>query len=211
MIRLLGLWAVLAAAAVALRESEHFVFVSAGALAIAVAAVPLFKPTKPRDKLGLRVVCVSDTHGHHRELRVPPGDLLIHAGDWTHFGKKSDAIDFNQWLGELPHRHKVVVNGNHESNAMWAKSTPNLITNATFLKNGATVLTDSSAGRNLRVKIHGTDFFWPSADGSNPYFDYIQPDVDILVAHGPAKGCVDSGTGCTALLKCVKRVKPALV
>jgi hypothetical protein len=31
------------------------------------------------------------------------------------FSKSMKAIDdFNEWLGELPHRHKIVVPGNHE-------------------------------------------------------------------------------------------------
>jgi predicted phosphodiesterase len=31
----------------------------------------------------MRIVLISDTHGLHRQLEVPPGDLLIHAGDFT--------------------------------------------------------------------------------------------------------------------------------
>ena len=31
----------------------------------------------------MRIVCIADTHELHRELAVPPGDLLIHAGDIT--------------------------------------------------------------------------------------------------------------------------------
>lgn len=39
------------------------------------------KPDPQRPSLGLRVVCVSDTHGRHRNVVVPDGDVLIHAGD----------------------------------------------------------------------------------------------------------------------------------
>ena len=60
--------------------------------------------------LGLRLVCVSDTHGRHRHVNVPPGDILIHAGDFTHFGKEKDVTDFNDWLGEQDHSHKIVIN-----------------------------------------------------------------------------------------------------
>jgi hypothetical protein len=28
-------------------------------------------------------VLISDTHAMHREIEAPPGDLLIHAGDFT--------------------------------------------------------------------------------------------------------------------------------
>ena len=71
---------------------------------------------------GLRLVLISDTHGMHRKLgKIPDGDVLVHAGDFTRFGKLEDAIDFNAWLGEQPHAHKVVVFGNHECNADWAR------------------------------------------------------------------------------------------
>jgi hypothetical protein len=42
---------------------------------------------------------MSDTHELHRELDVPHGDILIHAGDFTTFSKSATAIlDFNEWL-----------------------------------------------------------------------------------------------------------------
>jgi len=86
-----------------------------------------------RDKLGVRVVCVSDTHGRHADIKVPDGDILIHAGDFTHFGKKKDVIAVNEWLGTLPHKHKIVVNGNHEKNAEWKKDTAKLLSNCRLL------------------------------------------------------------------------------
>ena len=41
------------------------------------------------------------------------------------------------WLGELPHAHKVVVEGNHECKAPWKDDTHAILTNATFLRNEA--------------------------------------------------------------------------
>ena len=35
---------------------------------------------------------------------VPPGDILIHAGDFTNYGRKEEVEKFNAWLGSLPHR-----------------------------------------------------------------------------------------------------------
>ena len=53
------------------------------------------------------IVIASDTHGLHRELDVPPGDLFIHTGDFTMMSRSiSEIEDFNEWLGELPHRWK---------------------------------------------------------------------------------------------------------
>jgi hypothetical protein len=47
----------------------------------------------------LRCVVISDTHGHHRELRVPDGDVLLHCGDFSNRGRLAEVRDFNEWLG----------------------------------------------------------------------------------------------------------------
>src|ERR1035441_113914 len=71
--------------------------------------------TQQRTTDSLTIVAISDTHELHREVEVPPGDLLVHAGDFSMFSKSASAIlDFNEWLGELPHRWKILVPGNHE-------------------------------------------------------------------------------------------------
>ena len=38
------------------------------------------------EKKHLSIVCISDTHGKHRSLVVPDGDVLVHAGDITSKG-----------------------------------------------------------------------------------------------------------------------------
>jgi len=41
---------------------------------------------------------------------VPPGDLLIHAGDFTFYSKRPRRYrNFDLWLGELPHRYKIII------------------------------------------------------------------------------------------------------
>lgn len=105
--------------------------------------------------LGLRVVMISDTHGGHRAIPggVPEGDILIHAGDFTRFGREDDARDFNSWLGELPHRHKFVVNGNHEHNAEWQKDIHAIVSNATVLVHeGAQVELEVKGGEDAKVE-----------------------------------------------------------
>jgi len=61
----------------------------------------------------IRVVCISDTHDH--TVEVPPGDLLVHAGDLTHDGSVRAIQKQLDSIGAQPHRHKVVVCGNHDS------------------------------------------------------------------------------------------------
>ena len=63
----------------------------------------------------LRIVCISDTHGKHWDIlpHIPPGDILVHAGDFSYKLKVTDKgwvdkiLDFNTFLGALPHPHKV--------------------------------------------------------------------------------------------------------
>ncbi|CAK4628233.1 unnamed protein product [Aphanomyces euteiches] len=87
----------------------------------------------PSATAALTVVCISDTHGRHRELIMPPGDILIHAGDYTRFGRREDADDFNAWLTTLPYETKLVVQGNHEANAPWKAEAKLVLSNATLL------------------------------------------------------------------------------
>ena len=135
------------------------------------------------------VVCISDTHNNHRKIKLPPGDLLIHAGDFTKFGKDEHALDFNLWLSEVPFEHKVVVVGNHEcSNLRPPTKFKEAITNATFLWQQSHTI--------KHWKIFGTSFFWPfREEDTNPYFDQIPLDTNILVVHGPPKGILDNGLG----------------
>ncbi|CAH1108078.1 unnamed protein product [Psylliodes chrysocephalus] len=73
-------------------------------------------PSKPVESDKLRFVCMSDTHSLIRNLTysIPEGDIFVHAGDFTKCGQKDEVIQFNEWLGTLPHKHKIVIAGNHE-------------------------------------------------------------------------------------------------
>ncbi|KAI9832699.1 MAG: hypothetical protein M1826_001256 [Phylliscum demangeonii] len=66
----------------------------------------------PPHQPAVRVVCISDTHGHTAPL--PDGDLLIHAGDLANDGTADEIQAQLDWLRSLPHGEKVVVGGNHD-------------------------------------------------------------------------------------------------
>ena len=178
----------------------------------------------------LRVVAISDTHGMHASLNVPPGDILVHGGDFTRFGSQTDAIDFNIWLGTLPHLHKFVVFGNHEVNAPWRDQAAEILTNATLLCNSSASLErlKSSHGREIHsdgatsssqrpLCIWGTDFYWPvvAEEGRcffEPPYAHIPAGIDLLLTHcPPAVPGVDDGVGCGFLLDHVRRARPQSV
>ena len=62
----------------------------------------------------MRIVAISDTHLKHNDLDVPDGDILIHAGDSTKRGQLEQIESVNYWLGTLPHKHKIIIAGNHD-------------------------------------------------------------------------------------------------
>ncbi|KIM57089.1 hypothetical protein SCLCIDRAFT_131263 [Scleroderma citrinum Foug A] len=59
-----------------------------------------------------RFVCISDTHSSI--FRVPPGDVLIHAGDLSSFGSLSQLTRTTDWLKSLEHPVKIIIAGNHD-------------------------------------------------------------------------------------------------
>jgi len=73
-------------------------------------------PSSPPPENKLRFVCMADTHSltSHLKQNIPHGDVFIHAGDFTRCGSISEVREFNTWLNKLPHKHKIVIAGNHE-------------------------------------------------------------------------------------------------
>ncbi|GBG35077.1 Metallophosphoesterase MPPED2 [Hondaea fermentalgiana] len=69
-----------------------------------------------RNPITMRLVILSDSHCQHEELRsLPDGDVLVHAGDFCSAGGVEEARQFVDWMTSQPHRHKVLVAGNHRT------------------------------------------------------------------------------------------------
>ncbi len=60
-----------------------------------------------------RFVCISDTHNAtpNGALKLPKGDVLIHAGDLTNQGSFSELKKMVKWLEEADFEAKIVVAG----------------------------------------------------------------------------------------------------
>jgi Icc-related predicted phosphoesterase len=164
----------------------------------------------------LRLVLLSDTHQLHREVEMPDGDLCIFAGDFTFFSKSLKAIlDFNDWLGELPHR-AVVVPGNHEFFLESDPSRRSLISNATVLINEGIEIQGLRIWGSPVTPLYGGAFGLSSAEERRRLYAQIPEDTDVLVSHGPPYGILDSSpgsgvhSGCRELFDAVMRVRPRL-
>ena len=64
----------------------------------------------------MRITHISDTHNKHNKLdcKLPGGQLLIHSGDISSLGRKSEVERFIKWFGKQDYTHKVFIAGNHD-------------------------------------------------------------------------------------------------
>ena len=165
-----------------------------------------------------RIVCISDTHEQHDRIFVPVGDLLIFAGDMSLMGEEKEIRRFNNWLGYLPHPHKVVIAGNHDW--MFEKRPAEaeaLITNATYLNDSGCVIEGLKIwGSPVQPEFCNWAFNRRRGLEIDRHWRMIPDDADILVTHGPPYGVLDTShpgghhLGCTDLMKAVDRVNPKL-
>lgn len=167
----------------------------------------------------LKIVCISDTHMRHQSLNVPDGDMVIHAGDCTVMGTLPELVSFSNWFSKLPHKHKIMISGNHD----FIFERDNGLARGS-LHESIVYLQDSMVTLNNGIKIWGSP--WQPWYGGWAFnlnrgeelkrkWDLIPDDIDILVTHGPQHGILDftdSGehAGCEELKIAVERVKPRL-
>lgn len=143
----------------------------------------------------MRIVLLSDTHELHRDVDVPIGDLLIHAGDITFFSRNREALaDFEDWLGEQPHRYKVVIPGNHDG-LLENVAGRAQITNAHLLvDSGLNIAGLHIWGSPVTPHAH-TPFGIPHPDDRTAHWAAIPHNLDILITHGPPYGVLDCAPG----------------
>jgi Icc-related predicted phosphoesterase len=175
------------------------------------------KNARATSSAAIRLVLISDTHELHRELDVPDGDVLIHAGDFTMFSQSHRAIDdFNDWLGELPHHHKVVVPGNHEFFLEADPSRRSLLRNATVLINEGVAIEGLRIWGSPVTPLYGGAFGLSSADDRGRLYARIPQETDLLITHGPPYGILDAAPGAgfhagdRELLDAVRWLRPRL-
>lgn len=137
----------------------------------------------------MKLVCISDTHLEH-DFAVPPGDVLIHAGDATNQGTEAEVWRFAEWFHALPFKHKIFVPGNHDF--LFMEKAP--LARTIMQAEGLHVLIDQP------VTIEDYEFYgspWVPRFGDwafmksewaleNHYLDHPIPrELDVLITHGP--------------------------
>jgi Icc-related predicted phosphoesterase len=148
----------------------------------------------------MKIVHISDTHDLHKHIDMPDGDVLIHSGDWfKDRGTLPGLKLFADWIQAQPHKHKIVIAGNHDFPAQDNEAD----TSSTFKYRDINYLKDS------RLEIDGVKFW--GAPWQPEYFNWafnlprdgwrlkkhwsmIPDDTDVLITHGPPHGILDDAS-----------------
>lgn len=142
------------------------------------------------------LVFFGDTHELHREVNIPAGDVLICTGDFTMFSKSLRAIqDFDEWLGEQPHRYKLIVPGNHEFFLEADSQRRSLLSNAQVLIDEAVTIEGLCFYGSPMTPLYGGAFGKSSSSERSQHWSKIHDDTHILVTHGPPHGILDLSPG----------------
>lgn len=137
----------------------------------------------------MKLVAISDTHGRHREVVLPPGDVLVHAGDITRNGEFDTIVDFADWMASQPHAHKIAIGGNHDACLDISQTKFDGSARRALEDRGIHYLLDAS--RTLDgVKFYGSPWVpnlatWAFYDRNRDQFEDAPKDIDILITHSP--------------------------
>jgi Icc-related predicted phosphoesterase len=158
---------------------------------------------------------IADTHRRHRELTIPPCDILIHAGDMCSFRKDDlgTLADVDDWFASLPARHIVCVAGNHDFP----------MEDQSFTFQHATELRDQHIELE-GLKLYGSPWcpflagfaHYRDDDGLIEAWTRIPTGLDILITHTPPEGILDMPSdgkthlGCEHLSQALARTLPRL-
>lgn len=184
----------------------------------------------------IRIVCISDTHGRHRDIALPAGDVLIHGGDWTKSGEIGTVQDLMDYFDNSGFPHVLCVAGNHEVTLQpsfydehWDRFHPQgkfdtKIARKIVQQSRCIYLEDAvySVGD---VQFYGSPwspiFFEWAFNASRgkemkTIWDKIPSTIDVLITHGPPLGRGDYchsriRAGCYDLMCAVQeRIQPRL-
>jgi len=165
----------------------------------------------------MKVVCIADTHEMHRRIRLPKGDLLIHAGDFTWVGKEEPTLDFLGWFETQPFDYKIFLSGNHDFYFEHGRNTRHI------RQRDFNYLVNESVTINRRFNIWGSPFtpefmnwaFMKTPSEIERVWNQIPDGLDILITHGPPFGILDQTqagfhAGCPKLLEAVQFKRPKI-
>lgn len=167
----------------------------------------------------MKIVIISDTHSAHRDVDLPEGDVLLHAGDLCQslgtnfFQQRAHIRDCDDWFGEQDFKKVICVAGNHDF--PFEEGQISQLKNAVYLQNETYVYKGVKFfGSPNQLPFYGA--FNAREETLERIYEKVDDDTDVIISHGAPYGILDlprhSGhTGSHALMSLIARVKPKLV
>lgn len=165
----------------------------------------------------MKIVIISDTHRYHKNIDLPAGDILIHAGDLSGSGTVSQLEDINEWFGTLGFSHIICVPGNHDRLFEWNLNVAReIMTNCTILLDEEIIINGLKFyGSPWQPRFFNWAFNLSRGRELTAVWAKIPEDTDVLITHCPPYAINDSNIngehcGCYDLLERVNQIKPKL-
>ncbi|MBA2539216.1 MAG: metallophosphatase domain-containing protein [Deltaproteobacteria bacterium] len=165
----------------------------------------------------MRIVAVADTHLFVDDIVIPDGDVFIHAGDMCRRGDLEEIEQAAAWIASLPHRHKIVIAGNHD----WLfaedpKAARAVVSQFHYLEDSEIELEGLRFyGSPWQPEFNDWAFNLPRGEPLAAVWRKIPRGIDVLITHGPPDGIgdrsgMDARAGCADLRARVAEVAPRL-
>lgn len=165
----------------------------------------------------MKIVAISDSHGQHSSLKLPDGDLLLHAGDISSGGTRDQVLSFLDWFAQQDYEHKILIAGNHDF--FFERASVQEIEE--LIPEGIIYLDDSGVeiagvkfwGSPVSPWFHNWAFNRNRGTEIKRHWDLIPEHTDVLITHGPPYGILDETVyrdvvGCEDLMLRVHQVNP---
>jgi hypothetical protein len=197
---------------------------------------PAYHPPPNVDPI--KVVCISDTHCKNPLSFLPPGDLLIHAGDLSNLGTRAEIQRQIDWLRSIHSAvaaggfaEIVVICGNHDSyfdprsRCGHDRQNPMQLLDwgpVRYLEHSSATITIRSRTLNVYGApqiprcSNGREHAFQHDRGRDAWTGTVPDEVDVLITHAPPRTHLDiplgrdAGLGCEWLLRECWRVRPTL-
>ena len=187
--------------------------------------------TEHQEKGFIRFVCISDTHNLTEGMRLPPGDVLLHCGDFTMIASPEQVTHFDTFLGSLPYAYKIVIAGNHEitfdteafpairqrydlNQVRDPAQVKALLKNCIYLEDSGVEIGGYTIWGSPWLPDFGACAFSRPMGEVERRWRLIPSSTDILMTHVPPQRILDtekstkSPWGCPNLLRRVKEINP---
>jgi Icc-related predicted phosphoesterase len=176
---------------------------------------------------GVRVCVLSDTHGIHRTLTLPPGvDVLVCCGDFSEDGTPEQCADFLEWFAAQPAAHRLLICGNHELELVERANHDAEVLRSKLSADGRVTYLQDSAVEVAGLRVYGTPWMArprgetydhnafcldEDAEALRARYAAIPSGLDLLLTHTPPKGARDThGLGSSTLAAEVARAQPVV-